>query len=131
MLKIRAEQMAVFQASAERSLVLRVADHLRAVHSEWAQGLDEDSLLEMVENGIARGRRYGLTFESSLTQFVVLMVVIGPNFDEHPAVWAVLTDDSIAPNERVDGLILHLTQRDWQQARAAADPMQWFAAPVN
>jgi hypothetical protein len=82
----------------------------------------------MVRSGVARGRAHGLTWESSLTKFVALMFVIAPNFDRQPAAAAVLSDASLAPDERVDALIDRLSERDWRQARAAANAGAWFAA---
>ncbi len=126
MLLIRDEQMRAFQAAAEDAFAHRVAEDLRQKHAERVDALDDELLLEMVTNGIRRGRRHGLTWESSLTKFVALMFAVGPDFDRHPKAASVLANPEILADDRVDALVYLLSDAEWEAARAASHPYAWF-----
>lgn len=125
-MQIRAEQLEAFRPRADELLAARVVEHLRENHPEEVGRLPDDVLAEMVSNGLARARRYGLTLESSLTAFVVLMFVVAPNFDEHPLIRHVLTDESEPPDRRVDALAERISEANWEEAERRYDPGAWF-----
>jgi hypothetical protein len=85
----------------------------------------------MVRNGIARARRYGMNWESSLTAFVVLMFVAAPNFDEHPLIQRILRDDGAAPNERIDRLWEKTSEANWKTVEQDYDASAWSIKPVE
>ena len=87
--------------------------------------LPDEILLEMVRNGIARARNYGMSWESSLTAFVVLMFVIAPNFDQHPNIQQVLKDTTIVPDERIDHLWERTSEEDWEKVEQHYDSSAW------
>jgi hypothetical protein len=78
---------------------------LRTRFEQFVTEKDEARLRGMVREGLARGRAYGLTWESSLGIFVILSVTVGPDFDQKPRVRQILLDESRPPNERVKRLI--------------------------
>ena len=123
---IRAEQMQQFEAAVDEAFAKRVASHLREKHADSVDKLDAPTLLDLVTNGIQRGRGHGLRGESSLTKFVALMFVIGPDFDHHLKAASVLADTEIAPDDRVDALVEALTDEDWREARANSRPSAWL-----
>jgi hypothetical protein len=120
MLKIRKEQMDVFQQQAEINFVHYVAKQLRKNHAEAVKDVPEDKLYKRVEYGIRCAREYGLTWKNNLRTFVTLMFVIAPEFDSYPVFHNYLTDDTIQPNDRM-GIILDKTVgSDWSKARQAS-----------
>ena len=120
MLKIRKEQMDVFQQQAEINFVHYVAKQLCNNHAEVVKDLPEDKLYKRVEYGIRCGREYGLTWKNNLRTFVTLMFEIAPDFDRFPVFQKYLTDESIQPNDRI-GIILDKTVgSDWRKARKAS-----------
>lgn len=120
MLKIRKEQMDVFQQQAEINFVHYVAKQLRNNHAEAVKDVPEDKLYKRVEYGIRCAREYGLTWKNNLRTFVTLMFEIAPDFDSYPAFHNYLTDESIQPNHRM-GIILDKTVgSDWRKARQAS-----------
>jgi hypothetical protein len=135
MLRIRKTQLHVFQAAADAEFEWRVAEHLRVEHPDAGVRLPEGGallseipegrLLELVRGGIARARAYGMTWQSSITAFVVLMFVVAPNFDRHPLIRHVLTDSGVRPDERLDALWENTTQENWQAAADNYDPASW------
>jgi hypothetical protein len=84
--------MAAFDAYAEERFVDRAASYVRTEFGSAIDPIDDVELRAMVKNGIARARRHGITLESSLVRFLLLMFQVAPNFDEHPAFACVLAD---------------------------------------
>ncbi len=120
MLKIREEQMEIFQQQAEINFVHYVAKQLRNNHAEVVKDLPEDKLYKRVEYGIRCASEYGLTWKNNLRTFVTLMFEIAPDFDRFPVFQKYLTDESIQPNDRI-GIILDKTVgSDWRKARKAS-----------
>lgn len=140
MLKIRPAQLRAFRPATEAAFEQRIADYLREEHAgEVVQivegegelkevavrGLDDETLLEMVRTGIARARSYGMTWESSITSFVVLMFVIAPNFDSHPLIKRALRAGGVEPDQTIDLLMEQTTDDNWETARQAYDAAAW------
>ncbi|HLM02671.1 MAG TPA: hypothetical protein VK400_16575 [Pyrinomonadaceae bacterium] len=93
--------------------------------------LPDEILLGMVRSGIARARNYEMSWESSLTAFVVLMFVIAPNFDQHPNIQRVLKDTTIVPDERIDHLWERTSEEDWEKVAQHYDSSAWGIKPVE
>src|SRR5262245_14830183 len=111
MLKIRPEQMEVFQPVAERAFVRRVVEHLRETYADIVvqfpneviliKQISDERLYRLVKQGITWAREYGMDWESSVTAFVVLLFVAAPNFDQHPLIQRVLKDERVEANSRM------------------------------
>lgn len=135
MLRIRSEQIEAFQPVADAQFVRRIVEHLRNKQATLVVRLTSGPTLifrlsdarlhKMVEDGVVRARAYGLTWESSLTGFVVLMFKVAPNFDQHPAINRALTDTLVAPDERIKRLLEVTTSSDWWEAKERYDPAAW------
>lgn len=125
MLKIRKEQMDVFQQQAEINFVDYVVKLLRNNYAEVVKDVPEDKLYKRVEYGIQRAREYGLTWKNNLSTFVTLMFVIAPDFDRSPAFRRHLTAESVPPNERMDVLLGEITEADWRNARQGPALTKW------
>jgi hypothetical protein len=135
MLKIRPEQMEVFQPAAEAAFVRRVVEHLREHNSDavihlpnevaLVKQISEETLYAMARNGIARAREYGMEWESSVTVFFVVMVVTAPNFDSHPLIQRILKDENVDPNCRIDQLWERTSEENWEAVKKNYDPQAW------
>jgi hypothetical protein len=125
MLKIRKEQMDVFQQQAEINFVHYVAKQLRNNHAEAVKDVPKDKLHKRVEYGIQRTREYGLTWKNNLQTFVTLMFEIAPDFDKFPAFREYLTDKTVEPDERLDLLLSETTEFDWEDAQEASARTGW------
>lgn len=126
MFKLRDSHFEAFQPLTDKLLVGRIVLHLHEHHSEVIGRLPDDLLREMVAGGIARARRHGLTWESSLTLFVALMFEIAPNFDEHPVIRSILEEPTLPPDERLDLLPDRISDEEWEEARQSYDRNAWF-----
>lgn len=135
MLKIRNQQLQIFQPVAEIAFLRKLVEYLYEHHSQVAVQLPEsltvitkipeEQLKSLVTNGINRARAYGITSENTLASFVVLMFVTAPNFDEHPLIKRLLKDERIAANDRIDNLWQHTTEQNWQAVKQNYDAKAW------
>ena len=99
-------------------------EYLRAEHADTIvkvsagtvtlADLPDETLLDLVRPRLRRARDYGMTWESTLTAFVVLTFVVSPSFDQHPAIRRLLTDDTVEPDLRIDQLWEHTSEEDWE-----------------
>jgi hypothetical protein len=134
-LVIRREQIQAFQPRAEEVFVTRTMEYLRENHAEVIaqlpagamaiSHLPEETLREMVRNGIVRARRHGMSWKSTLKAFVVLMFIVAPNFDEHPLIKHILEDEKIEANLRLDQLWERTTEENWIAAKQYYDAGAW------
>lgn len=128
--------MLVIESVAQENFVRRIAAHLRAEYPQatvtlptdeefTVDALPDERLHDLVRTGIARARRYGMTFESSIAAFVAVMFEIAPNFDEHRLCQVLLGDEQTAPDARLDELLDVLTEKNWESIRADYNPQAW------
>jgi hypothetical protein len=80
--------------------------------------LPADTLAQAVAASVARGRARGLTWASNLTAYVVLRVLVAPDFDEAPRIAARL--GGAAADVRFDEIVHGFTDADWDAVRAGA-----------
>jgi hypothetical protein len=138
MLTIRPTQIEAFRPTAESAFLREVVEYVRQEHDDQiihlpggsftVNQLPPDILREMVCHGIERARSYGMTWESSITSFVVLMFVAAPSFDEHPIIARVLKDDTVEPDLRVDGLWKRTSDENWESVARRYDASAWGLA---
>lgn len=134
-LKIREEQMEVFQPVADKIFVKRVAQKIREKHAEVSvrlpgsvsavKQLPDSVLHELVGGGLLRARSHGMSDEHSLMAFVVLMFLTAPNFDAHPLARRILKAEGVEKNMLTDRLLEELTEQNWQAIRESYDPGAW------
>ncbi len=138
-LSIRPEQKSVIEVVAQENFVRRIAAHLLEEYpaavvtlpgdEKFAVAeLPEETLHELIRTGIARARRYEMTFESSISAFTAVMFEVAPNFDTHRLCQVLLNDAEVAPNDRLDELLNVLTEKNWESIKAEYDPNAWKPA---
>lgn len=125
MLKIRPDQLRVFQQSVDQSFLKRLCRYLHDHHPAAVQDLDASRLDRCVAYAVDRARSYGLSAENAIATFSVLMFEIGPDFDKQPAIRRVLGDPLMGPNDRMMALPLLLALGDWEEAKRSAASDAW------
>lgn len=141
MLRIRAEQLNAFQPVADAQFVARIVEHLRTNHPttvvRLAHGptllsrMSEVELSELVKNGVGRARKYGLSWESSISAFVVLMFCAAPNFDQHKAITEILSNSQIPPDDRIKVVVDKIDSNAWTEIKDRYDPAAWKRMPAG
>ncbi len=83
--------------------------------------ISREELDAAISAGIHRARQYGFMFEYNIVLFVVLQFLIGHDFDLDPFVQAVLKDQTIDPEDRMDALFERLPHAHWSAITAKTD----------
>jgi hypothetical protein len=134
---IRNEQFQVFEREAARSFIRDIARIIRENDADewvflpdgedWIQvkDLPFETLVQLVEGGIARATGYGLEDEGDLIAFVSFMFSFAPNFDSHPVIQDVLTDEDLSDDERMDQVVEVATDQDWAEVEDEYDESAW------
>lgn len=135
MFKIKSEQIRMFQPEAEAAFARQVFDYVKknhaadgvaTVHGKSRVGELPDKLLrQMVEDGIRRGRRYRIEWQSTLQTFVVLLFMTAPNFDEHPKVSGFFVGAATVDDAALESLLEEMTDEDWDEVEKNYDPQAW------
>jgi hypothetical protein len=136
MFKVNQAQVQAFKQQGKRRFIGRVAAYLRENHagaqarlpggeSITVAALSAPLLRSLVAAGVERGQRHGITWESNLTAFVVLMFLTAPNFDEEPTVRRILDDGPMDPDFRMDHLWEETTDDTWTAVFGAYDADGW------
>lgn len=123
MFAIKREQR---QKMGEPAFIDRTMEFLRYNHLPVVYDLDDDELRMRVRHGVEKARRYGLTWESSLTIFVSHMLTIHPDFDKQPAILAVLTSPKIPGDEKMQALLGLVNDDQWEEAANQGDPKDYW-----
>jgi hypothetical protein len=109
MLVIRDEQMRVLRQRRDLPLVpLRVADLLLEDNPRVVEGLSDAEVDTLARTAADRALRYGIVEAEHVTEFAVLMRLLAPRFDEHPAAQAVLTSPAFRPDDLRGQLMANL-----------------------
>ena len=124
MLKIRKEQMEVFEQAAIRNFEDEIVEHLKKFSPRHCEVIGEDNVRKVIRLGIERGKKYNLTNRGPVRFYIELMFMFGSDFDTDPQLpWAgkILNDPmAVDQKERADQLYEKTT-----------DYLDNVAGPVN
>lgn len=107
MLKIRAEQLAVFDALANDAFERKAMELLREHWPEESGLLGEQKLRERITAGRQRVGEYGITADRDVLRFLNVTFALGPEFDRDPRYpWAAvyLNEPTFPPSRKMDRL---------------------------
>lgn len=105
------------EALSEARLLDALVDHVRTHHAEDIEGLNDATVRARVAEARVRADQYGLGRAQCLAFFVASTFVLGPRFDEEPAIRDVLTRHDLEPEDRIIRLLQSLTEQDWSRAK--------------
>lgn len=125
MLTLSSDQFATFDNQAEQGFRQQLLAYVLQECPGYAE-VSPITLNRLIGHGLARARRYGFTFQSTLGQFIGLMASIAPDFDGHPAIHALLVNPAIPVEERIARLAERLPAGVWQQAAERGSNIGWF-----
>ncbi len=135
MLKIRSEQVQVFEQAAVRNFEDRMIEHLKKFARKHFKILSEAEIRGIIRYGWERANTHRFTSERSVRFYVELMLMLGSSFDSDPQMpWAaeILGDESMLDEaERIDRLydkawdyVDHVIL-DYQDANGNVDPTRF------
>lgn len=126
-MKIKKNQMDAGLLADENCFIDFIAEHLKEESSDYVQHLPDDGLKEMIGSGLKRARRYGFAAAKDLNAFIVFMFETAPNFDEHPSINKIFTDENIPIEQRFDYMLENITDQEWEEAHQNYDENAWFS----
>jgi hypothetical protein len=118
-------QMARFQLVVDERLRDDLMKHLQQKHGSKVAEWPPEVLSERSASAIRRARSYGVNDKESLQNYLSLMVEVGPNFDTHPPIQAMLSDSNIPSELRVRSAVSRVSAAEWQAARGKRDDVEW------
>jgi hypothetical protein len=125
MLTIRNQQLDALRHETVRELGERIHSHLREHHSSVVAVYEDDVLEKMVRGGIARARRHAVVLESNIVFFVSLMFEFAPNFDEHPQIRKILSNELLSPDENIKRFADEVSEYDWTEIEQNKNESAW------
>jgi hypothetical protein len=106
-LVVREDQLRQLAAATDRAFVEQLAKTVAT-----RQPLTLKGARAVVTEAIARAAGYGLREASTVAEFVDLVVVYGPDFDDRSGVRRILRDLGASPQARLAAVRARLTQPD-------------------
>ena len=89
MLKIRSEQISVFEIAAVRNFEDRMLAHLKDFAPNHSKILSDDELRVVIRYGMKKAEDHGFTSERSIRIYTELILMLGSSFDTDPQLpWA-------------------------------------------
>jgi uncharacterized protein YutE (UPF0331/DUF86 family) len=129
MLVIRQEQFEKVIKHSEEDFVNYLFGYVRSNHAEAVEKRDDASLRKMIRGGIKRAESHQIEKVEDTCQFIAKMVEVAPNFDEQSAIKAVLDDETLVPDKRLEKLESPvISQENWEEAKNNYDEKAWFPA---
>ena len=127
MLIVRAEQFEKIVKTSEEDFVNYLAAYVRGNHAGAAEKYDDTALRKMIRGGIKRAGRYRIERVVDTEIFIGKMFAVAPNFDEQAEIRDILTNESLAPDKRVEILQSPSVSKEaWQEAKNNYDEKAWF-----
>ena len=84
---------------------------------------------QIVQMMIARGRKWGATWESSLCFYGDLMQTVAPNFDQHAEIRAVLESTDETADFRIKNLNTLVRRTVWREAESKRIELYLYTHP--
>jgi hypothetical protein len=81
MLKIRSEQMKVFEQASSRSFEDLMVQHIKEFAPKHVEAIGDQVVHQIVVSGIERAREYGFTTRGPVRFYIELMFMLGSDFD--------------------------------------------------
>jgi hypothetical protein len=117
--------MAALQAAhrlgADEAFKRDLAHRLHATHRHALDRLDDETIMQLVAAGCRKAALHGLEAHAEQAAFVALMFAVSPDFDLHPAVRSVLSDQALVPAARMRLLPRLVPDHVWRQISQSLD----------
>lgn len=82
MFQIRHEQMEPFREEAAKRFEDRMVSFLKEHFPDQSGKLGDTKVRQLIQYGVSRANRYGMTGQRDVCQYLGLMFMFGGNFDE-------------------------------------------------
>jgi hypothetical protein len=118
MFRLRLAHIEALVPQSEAAFAAELIEFLTHLSPASVASLPLEQVKQQVTSGISRARRYGFKRNSSIAAFVAIMFDVSPTFDEQRNIRAVLENQSLAPDLRIDELVGRTSAQDWREANS-------------
>jgi len=112
MLVIRKEQSAILEAYMEKRFRKSMKEHVLRELPDETKNLSKEDLMQIIEEGIRRGKTYGLRSELELSLYIDLLFAHSRQFENAPNMqWAkrILLNKELEGEVKMDLIYQHLS----------------------
>lgn len=106
MLSIQADQIRAIENTQLDGYVQRAQDFIREHFPDVSEMFGDAAVATQARLAVGRGNLYDMPSEIHVTQFLVLMLLLGPDFDtdlpESPTIQQELAKHDCSPDERLE-----------------------------
>ncbi len=128
MMKVRPAQMEAFGQALLADFAAELLAGFERDAPELLHGLPPQERRARVLAALQRGRSHGLDDPVALAEFVSCVLTLGPAFDRHPVVQAMLAEGAPTPLARWRRLRAAMPSRVWDELALLAGARGWQAA---
>lgn len=130
-MKIRREPVLAWHQRNEPAFVEAILEKVRHRHPTYRQ--TDEMLRESITVGIRRAQGNGLKGDRLVSEFVLIMFEVAPNFDQQPDIRAMLDTRTLPAEERWERLFTPQFDPAWDEADDPGfyDENAWFDHPVK
>lgn len=127
MLVVRQEQFEKVIKHSDEDFVNYLLGYVQSNHGETIARRDETTLRKMIHGGIKRAASHQIEKVEDTQKFIAKMFEVAPNFDEQSAIKAVLDDETLAPDKRLEKLESPvISEENWEEAKNNYNEKAWF-----
>jgi len=127
MLVVRQEQYEKIIKASEEDFINHLFDYVQSNHAEAASARSDATLRKMIRGGIKRAESHQIKLVENTEIFIGKMFEAAPNFDEQPEIKAVLDDETLSPDKRLEKLESPaITKEIWEEVKNNYDENAWF-----
>lgn len=121
-MKIRSEQMEMLSNIARDEFVSDLSARIEHNLSHFLEhyGIANEDVNQVVLDGIAKAKTYGIERRGDVTRFVEAMIILGVDFDEnedHVFVSGVLRREDLDADEKIEQLSGYILLNWWEPSR--------------
>lgn len=127
--KFTRQQIQEFMQRDPERFVNLLLERVRERHPTWRS--TDDMLRESIRVGIKRARTNGLRSDRHVSEFVLCMFEVAPNFDQQRDIRRMLDDTRLPVEERWERLFTPEFDAAWEEADQPRflDSNAWFETP--
>lgn len=131
MLIIRAEHLAAFNPQTDDEIEDFILKCVEENYWEQIKEMTDEDCRLCIRSGIIRARQYGIKEAVDLGTFICLMLEFAPNFDEHPLINKILTNEAFEGSAKIEQVVSSTTDDTWQETIDNYDEKAWLFKDVS
>jgi len=126
MLVIKKEQIEKFIAEDDTQLIRVITEIVREAFYDGVKDHSDKTLESMAKIGIERAKSRKFERAEDIAAFVAIMFEISPGFDSVEQIDALLNDEAVPVDMRLEQMAGRIPDDVWAEAEMTYDSKTWF-----